>query len=199
MVFFCGLLAALGLGPQVGILLIVLIAGGSVLFLRDRQRRDWLRLHVDSAARATRGLVSCSVSVRGVPPRARRIRISRDGARQMRARLQADASVDPEAPTFEHARVVETPTPGCASISRVPRTGSPGIPVSAIVRAARRIRQRFAAPGDSSVHAAKPSRAGIREAAGIGAATPSVARHSGCGCAAAASRIELCRCISRRS
>ena len=104
LVFFFGLLAAAGFGQLVAILLLVLVAGGTGLFLRDRRRRDWSSLQLARAGFAARGLLRSGAGNAGAASlRLRRVRPSLDRARTKLPPPPAPPRTDPEAPTAETA------------------------------------------------------------------------------------------------
>lgn len=112
LLFFFGLLAAVGFGQLVGILLLLLIVAGTVLFLRERRRREWLWLQL---ARATSAagvrLRSGAARAGSARLRARDVRLPTDRARRKLPRLPAAAPVDAEAPTAERTDVADIPEP----------------------------------------------------------------------------------------
>ena len=130
LLFFFGLLAAGGLAQLVAILLLVLIAGGAVFYLRDRDRREWLRLELARATRAADGLLRSGVARAGaVSRRGRTARLPQGRVRGKSPGRPPVAAVDSEAPTAEQTGGPRIPEPSLTSESPLLETERVGFPV----------------------------------------------------------------------
>src|SRR5579884_443623 len=132
LLFFFGMLVAVGLSQVVAILALLLVAAGTALFLRDRRRREWLRLRFApreewGSLGASRLLHSGRSHVSAGTLRAcDRLRGTAAGARGRLRHPRAAVPVDADAPTAERSAVSDADALRCQELGmRLRRNGHP--------------------------------------------------------------------------